>query len=113
MPQLKPSDYITTALDEVGTALARTRAEWLTASGERQIELKQAYDDLLKQLQKLMFRDLKQIDQDPRIKQAIADLQDQAELITKARREMTSAAKAVKQAQKIVGYVDKILSIIA
>jgi hypothetical protein len=112
MPQLKPSDYLTTTTDEVGAALARIRAEWLRASGQKRIDLKQAYHDLLGRLQELMFRDLKQIDQDPQIKSALADLQRQAELITKARREMATATTAIKRAQKIVAAVDKVLSVI-
>lgn len=112
MPPLKPSDYLTTATDEVGNALARTRAEWLTASGQKREDLEKAYDALLKRLRKLMFRDLKQIDKDPQIKQATVDLRDQADLIAKARREMTTATKAIRRAQEIVSYADKILRII-
>ena len=81
MPQIKPSDYMTTATDEVGIALRTTRTEWLAASGQKRIELKQAYNDLLARLQRLMFRDLKQIDRDPQIKQAIDDLRDLTILI--------------------------------
>lgn len=112
MPQLKPSDYMATATDEVGIAMGRTRTEWLAASGQKRIDLKQAYSDLLARLQRMMFRDLKQIDKDPRIKQAIADLREQTDLIIKARRAMTAVTKSVKSAQKIVGYADKILGII-
>jgi len=103
---------MTTATDEVGIALRTTRTEWLAASGQKRIELKQAYNDLLARLQRLMFRDLKQIDRDPQIKQAIDDLRDLTILIAKARREMTTATKAIKRAQNIIGYVDKILGII-
>ena len=112
MAKLKPSDYLTTATDAIGDAMAATRAQWLRSSGQKRNELKEAYNKLKKCLQKLMFRDLKQIDKDPRIKKAIADLQSQSELILKARREMTTVTKTVDRAKKIIGYVDKILGVV-
>jgi len=112
MAQLKTSDYLATATDEIGNAMATTRAQWLRSSGQKREELKKTYNKLKKRLQKLMFRDIKQIDKDTGIKKAIADLQDLSELILKTRREMTTAAKTVEKAKKIIGYADKILGII-
>jgi hypothetical protein len=59
-----------------------------------------------------MFRDLKVIDQDPEISEAVQDLAMLTQRIAKVRREMKTAKDAIDGATKVLGFVDQILRIL-
>ena len=64
---LAPSDILASASDELGSTLATVRGQALAASGDKRDQLFDLFDQLLRRHRKLMFRDLKVIDQDPEI----------------------------------------------
>ena len=109
---LAPSDIITSASDELGSTLAAVRGQALAASGDKREQLFDLFDQLLRRHRKLMFRDLKQIDQDPEIVEAIQTLATLTQRIAKVRREMTNAKDAIDGATKVLGFVDQFLRIL-
>src|SRR4249919_4181423 len=109
---LAPSDILTSASDELGSTLAAVRGQALAASGDKREQLFDLFDQLLRRHRKLMFRDLKQIDQDPEIVEAIQTLATLTQRIAKVRREMTSAKDAIDGATKVLGFVDQFLRIL-
>lgn len=109
---LAPSDILTSASDELGSTLAAVRGQALAASGDKREQLFDLFDQLLRRHRKLMFRDLKAIDQDPEIVEAIQTLATLTQRIAKVRREMTSAKDAIDGATKVLGFVDQFLRIL-
>ena len=59
-----------------------------------------------------MMLDLKAIDKDPDIIATVDSLGTLTQQIAKARREMTTAKKAIDGATKALGFIDQILSIV-
>lgn len=109
---LAPSDVIASASDELGSTLATVRGQALAASGAKREQLFDQFDQLLRRHRKLMFRDLKVIDQDPEISEAVQDLAMLTQRIAKVRREMKTAKDAIDGATKVLGFVDQILRIL-
>ena len=109
---LAPSDILTSASDELGSTLAAVRGQALAASGDKREQLFDLFDQLLRRHRKLMFRDLKSIDQDPEIVEAIQTLATLTQRIAKVRREMTNAKDAIDGATKVLGFVDQFLRIL-
>src|SRR4051812_41520195 len=97
---IKPSDVIVKAADEVGDTLAAIRAQWLRAAGDDRDQLRQQYDELLAKLQLLYFREVKEIDRDPRIRGAVQQLANLTLIIAKTTQEMTTARRAIDGAVK-------------
>jgi hypothetical protein len=109
---LLPSDVITTTSDELGASLAAVRAKALDASGDDRAELFDLFDQLLAQQRRLIFRDLKAIDRDPAIRDAIQTLSMLTQQIAKAKREMTTATQAIDRATTVLGFIDQVLGIL-
>lgn len=109
---LAPSDLIASASDELGGALAAIRAQALDASGPEREALFDLYDQLLRRQRKLVMRDLKAIDGDPDIQDAVGTLTTLTQQIAEAKREMTTAAQTVERATKVLGFVDQFLGIL-
>jgi hypothetical protein len=109
---LAPSDVLTSASDELGSSLAAVRGQALGASGTKREELFSLYDKLLRRQRKIMFRDLKEIDKDPEIVEAIQTLTTLTQHIAKVRREMKTAKDAIDGATKVLGFVDDILKLL-
>ena len=109
---LTPSDILASASDELGNALAAVRGQALAASGAKREELFDLFDQLLRRHRKLMFRDLKIIDQDPEIVGAIQTLATLTQHMAKVRREMKTAKDAIEGATKFLGFVDQFLRIL-
>lgn len=110
---LAPSDVVKSASDELGDAIASVRREALKASGAKRKTLFDLFGQLLERQQKLIFQDLKTIDQDPEITNAVQTLAMLTQQIAKVRREMTSAKQAIDGATKVLGFLDQFLGILA
>ena len=109
---LAPSDILASASDELGNTLATVRGQALAASGDKRDQLFDLFDQLLRRHRKLMFRDLKVIDQDPEIAGTVQDLAMLTQRIAKVRREMKTAKDAIDGATKVLGFVDQFLRIL-
>jgi uncharacterized protein YrrD len=109
---LTPSDIIASASDELGSTLAAVRGQALAATGEKRNQLFDQFDQLLRRHRRLMFRDLKAIDQDPAIVEAVQTLSELTQRIAKVRREMKNAKDAIDGATKVLGFVDQFLRIL-
>jgi hypothetical protein len=113
MPQLvAPSDVLRSATDEIGDAMAVVRSQALKATGDARRELFDQYDQLLRRLQRMMFRDLKAIDEDPTISEQIEALSMLTQQIARVRREMSTAKKALDRVTQVLGFADQILRIL-
>ncbi|WP_085622006.1 MULTISPECIES: hypothetical protein [unclassified Pseudomonas] len=109
---LTPSDILVSATDEVGSALAVVRSQALAATGEAREQLLEEYKKLIKKLQRLMILNLKEIDNQDTIVQAVQDLTALTQQMAKARREMADATSTIEKTTQILKYVDEFIKVL-
>ena len=110
---IKPSDVIDSVTDEIGECLSQIRAKARVSSGKTRQDLLDSYAKLLRKLQRIMRKNLTDLDKDPRITQIVGQLAVQTQLLAKVKREMLTARKVIDKITKVAGIVDDILKIIS
>lgn len=109
---VRPSDIVESVTDEIGDCLSQIRARARISSGTTRKALLDSYATLLRKLQRIMRKNLTDIDKDPLAAQIVNQLALQVQVLAKVKREMVTAQKVIGKVTKITGIVDDILKII-
>lgn len=107
-----PSEIVDQALDHSGDALANLRARADRASGQDRKDLEKKYDELFAEHRRLLFRELKQLDKDPRIEEQISNLEDFTLRLGSIKKEMTTIKRAINGATKVINILGEITKIV-
>ena len=110
--EIRPSDVVMSAADEIGNCMAVVRSKAINAEGSERAKLFGAYDDLLTRLQELVRKDLKAIDQDPQVQQVITRLLVLNQRLVVTRRQMRTAKTVIDGVKKVLGWADEILGLL-
>ena len=109
---IRPSDVVKSAADEIGNCMAIVRSKAISADDPERSQLFTAYDDLLARLQELVRQDLKAIDRDPQVKEAVTDLLILTQRLANMRREMRTTKAVIERIGMVLGWVDEIIDLV-
>jgi hypothetical protein len=106
-----PSDIVNQALDHSGDTLANLRARADRARDQERKDLEKKYDELFAEHRRLLFKKLKRLDKDPRIKEQISKLESFTLQLGAIKKEMTTVKKAIDGATRVINILGEIARI--